>query len=350
MSMKIIGTGSYLPTEVRSNADFLNHEFLNTDGSSFGNDNESIISKFKAITGISERRYAQDHISTSDMGAAAAQAAIATSKIDPETIDYIIVAHNYGDVVNGSSDMVPSIATRIKKKLEIDNPSCVAYDVLFGCPGWVLGMTQADSFIKSGLAKTVLVIGTEALSRVLDPHDRDSMIYADGAGAVIVQKTKEPSGILGQATATHTKDEAFFIFNEQSYSSSTVDHRKYIKMYGRRIYNFALTQVPAGMKCAMDQSGRDISELKKIFIHQANEKMDDAIIERFFQLYGLTVPDHITPMNIHKMGNSSVATVPTVLDMVVNNKMKDHQLNRGDLIMFASVGAGMNINAIVYRY
>ena len=129
----------------------------------------------------------------------AAKKAIDNAGIDKETLDYIIVAHNYGDVKHGSvqSDTVPSIATRVKHNLKIQNPTCVGYDVLFGCPGWVEGMIQAYAFIKAGIAKKCLVIGAEALSRVVDPHDRDSMIYSDGAGAAVVEISEEAGGILG---------------------------------------------------------------------------------------------------------------------------------------------------------
>lgn len=352
MRAKITGVGSHIPDVVRKNEEFMNHEFLNNDGSSFGSDNATIIKKFVAITGIEERRYMSDDLLTSDIATLAAEKAIADAKCDPESIDFIIVAHNYGDVKpdGGSSDMVPSLASRVKNKLKIKSPKCVAYDVLFGCPGWVLGVTQADSFIKSGLAKKVLVIGAEALSRVVDPHDRDSMIYSDGAGAVIVEPSHDDHGILGQSTATFTEEEAFFIFNETSYNKELQDKTQYIKMYGRRIYNFALSKVPEGMKAAMDQAGVDIKDLKKIFIHQANEKMDEAIVERFYKLYDMEVPKDIMPMIIHKFGNSSVATVPTVMDLVVRNQMPQHKVEKGDVVMFASVGAGMNINAIVYRY
>ena len=352
MRAKITGVGSHIPDVVRKNEEFMNHEFLNNDGSSFGSDNSTIIKKFVAITGIEERRYMSDELVTSDIATLAAIKAIEDANCDPETLDFIIVAHNYGDINSdgGSSDMVPSLASRVKNKLGIKNPACIAYDVLFGCPGWILGVTQADSFIKSGLAKKVLVIGAEALSRVVDPHDRDSMIYSDGAGAAVLEASDNEHGIIGQATATYTEEEAFFIFNETSYNKELQDKTKYIKMYGRRIYNFALSRVPEGMKKAMEQAGVDIKDLKKIFIHQANEKMDEAIVDRFYKLYDMEVPKDIMPMIIHKYGNSSVATVPTVMDLVVHGKMPQHKVEKGDVVMFASVGAGMNINAIVYRY
>ena len=121
-------------------------------------------------------------------------------------------------------------------------------------------------------------------------------------------------------------------------------------MHGRKIYNFALTHVPQAMKSCLDKSGEKIENVKKIFIHQANEKMDEAICERFFKLYNHPMPENVMPMSIHKLGNSSVATVPTIFDLVINGQIENQEIHKGDLILFASVGAGMNINAITYRY
>ena len=351
MGITITGTGSYIPKEITSNKDFENHDFYNEDGTSFTHQNDVIIEKFKAITGISERRYAQEKYSTSDIASFAAQKAIDYAKIDPETLDYIIVAHNYGDVKHGSnqSDTVPSLASRVKSKLQIKNPSCVAYDLIFGCPGWLEAMIQANAFIKAGIAKRCLVIGAETLSRVTDPHDRDSMIYSDGAGATIIEHTEDTDGIISHATATHAIEEANYIYFGNSNNLEDQNPRKYIKMNGRKIYNFALTNVPKAMKSCLEDSGYDIKDLKKILIHQANEKMDEAIVKRFYGLYDMQAPQDIMPMTINTLGNSSVATVPTLYDLIVNNNMEGHSIKKGDLIMFASVGAGMNINAMVYK-
>ena len=351
MGITITGTGSYIPKEITTNKDFENHDFYNEDGTSFSHQNDVIIEKFKAITGISERRYAQKQYSTSDIASFAAQKAIEYAKIDQETLDYIIVAHNYGDVKHGSnqSDTVPSLASRVKSNLQIKNPSCVAYDLIFGCPGWLEAMIQANAFIKAGIAKRCLVIGAETLSRVTDPHDRDSMIYSDGAGATIIEHTEGTEGIISHATATHAIEEANHIYFGNSNNLEDQDPRKYIKMNGRKIYNFALTNVPKAMKNCLEDSGYDIKDVKKILIHQANEKMDEAIVKRFYGLYDMQAPQDIMPMTINTLGNSSVATVPTLYDLIVNNNMEGHRINKGDLIMFASVGAGMNINAMVYK-
>jgi len=353
ISSKIIGTGTYIPSVIKENKDFLNEEFLNEDGSSFNSENDVIIEKFKAITGIEERRYAEQEHNSSHLAFFAAEKAIIDAKINQEELDYIIVAHNFGDIKSGTiqSDSVPSIASRVKYQLGIENPNCVAYDILFGCPGWIEATIQAQAFIKAGMAKKCLVIGVETLSRVVDKHDRDSMIFGDGSGACVLEKTEEENkGILSHATQTFSKQEAYYLHYGNSFNSNEDANTRYIKMQGRKIYEFALINVPAAMKLALEKSGVEIDEVKKVFIHQANEKMDEAIIKRFFRLFKKKVPEGVMPLSIAKLGNSSVATVPTLLDLVLKGKLENQEVNEGDVVIFASVGAGMNINAIVYRF
>ena len=352
MNIKITGTGSYIPKIVQKNEAFQQHSFLNIDGSEIPSSNDVIVEKFKAITGISERRYAESHLTASDLGALAAEKAIKDAGVDPETLDYIILAHNFGDVKSGSiqSDILPCLAARVKNSLKIKNPKCVAYDILFGCPGWIEGVIQGQAYIKAGMAKKCLIIGAETLSRVVDPHDRDSMIYSDGAGATVIEVLDEDGGILSHESASYTHDEVYHLFFGCSNNKSLEDDTRFIKMYGRKIYEFALSNVPNAMKTCLDNSGFDIKDVKKILIHQANEKMDEAIVNRFYRLYKTPVPEGIMPMSIHKLGNSSVATVPTLLDLIKNNQMEGHEFNKGDIVIFASVGAGMHINAITYKY
>jgi 3-oxoacyl-[acyl-carrier-protein] synthase-3 len=175
------------------------------------------------------------------------------------------------------------------------------------------------------------------------------MIYSDGAGATIRETTDDEGGILAHETATFTYDEAYYLFFGNSFNKDHDPDVRYIKMHGRKIYEFALSQVPKAMKECVDASGIDISNIKKVLIHQANEKMDEAIIQRFYKLYGQKAPEDIMPMSIHKLGNSSVATVPTQYDLLVRGSLEGHSLAKGDVILFASVGAGMNMNAIVYK-
>jgi len=349
----ISGTGSYLPTKHIANADFLNRTFYESTGEKINRSNEEIISKFQQITGIDERRYVEDEFVSSDIAFFAAEKAIANSGIDKEELDYIIVAHNFGDVKHGTTrvDIVPAIAARVKHKLGILNPFTVAYDLPFGCPGWLQAVIQANYYIRSGDAKKILVIGSETLSRVSDPHDRDSMIYSDGAGAVVLSavESEEPVGILTHITRTDTFEQAFLLRMDKSYNPEK-NNELYLKMNGRKLYEYALKTVPAAIKMAIDKSGLPITDIERILIHQANEKMDDAIVNRLYELYGVKDrPEFSMPMTISWLGNNSVATLPILFDLIVNQRVDNHQLNAGDHFVFASVGAGMHVNAMVYK-
>ncbi|KAF0130317.1 MAG: 3-oxoacyl-acyl-carrier-protein synthase III [Bacteroidetes bacterium] len=350
----ITGTGSFVPTRVIRNADFTKQVFFEKDHSLVDSPGEEVARKFRDITGIYERRWADDDTNNSDMAAIAAKKAIESANIDPETIDQIIVAHNFGNVKPDSiqTDILPSLASRVKNALRIKNPACIPYDIIFGCPGWIQGMIQAHSFIQSGMAKRCLVIGSETLSRVVDKYDRDIMIFSDGAGAVIVEgiAEEEKRGLLSFSFASHTDEEVGYLYFGKSNSPDHDPNVGYMKMLGRKIYEYSLTQVPLAMKLALDRSGIPIEQLKKIVIHQANEKMDEAIVQRFFRQYHIKInTEEMMPMSIRTLGNSSVATVPTLYDMILKGEIENHQIDSGDVIMFASVGAGMNINAFVYR-
>ncbi|MFC2151005.1 3-oxoacyl-ACP synthase III family protein [Bacteroidota bacterium] len=350
----ITGTGCYIPEQRIENQDYFKSTFFEKDQTLIEGTGEEIVGKFKDITGISERRWVRQDQMASEIATFAAENAIASANIDKETIDHIIVATNFGDIIKGTiqTDFLPSISARVKSKLGIENPGCVAYDLIFGCPGWVQGIIQADSFIKTGLANRCLVIGAETLSRVVDLYDRDTMIFSDGAGAAIVEglSSNEKSGVLSSATVTHTKDEAFYLYLGKSNKPNSDPNVRYIKMHGRKIYEYSISQVPKAIKLAMDKSGLPIEDVKKVLLHQANEKMDEAIVQRFFKQYGISAEiEEVMPMNIHELGNSSVATVPTLYDMILKGKLKNHKINEGDILIFASVGAGMSINAIVYR-
>ncbi len=351
----IRGSGKYIPTQIIPNHYFLNSEFYDEQGTEIASNQQEIINKFEKITGIKERRYVTDDLVASDIGYFAAKDALESSGIDPESLDYIIFAHNFGDITasNKHTDIVPSLASRVKHKLEIINPKTIAYDLPFGCPGWVQGMIQADYFLKSGDAKRALVIGADTLSRICDPHDRDSMIYADGAGATIIEavESEYPVGILTHNTRSDTIEHAFELWMDDSYNPKYSGNEVYLKMYGRKLYNYALTHVPQTVKDSIDKAGLRIEDIDKILIHQANEKMDEAIIQRLFKLYGMkSYPKEKVPMTISWLGNSSVATVPTLLDLILKGEMDGQQINPGNQVVFASVGAGLNINSIVYKF
>jgi 3-oxoacyl-[acyl-carrier-protein] synthase-3 len=351
----IAGTGSFIPENVILNSDFMQSTFYDQDKKNIDTPNEDLISKFQKITTISERRYADDHMVTSDMAFLAAKDALESSGIDPESLDLIIVAHNFGNVKknNRKSDLVPSLAARVKYHLGIKNPNTVAFDLIFGCPGWLQGMIQADYQIKSGNAQRIMVIGAEMLSRVSDPHDRDSMIYSDGAGATILQavRSEVPLGMIAHAVRTDAFNEAHYLEMKESNSPDYSGSELYLKMQGRKLYEYALNQVPQLVKDCITKSNLEFDQISKVLIHQANGKMDEAILHRICQLFGKkSDPAKLMPMTIDKLGNSSTATLPTLLDLILKNKMKDHDLNKDDYAVFASVGAGMNINAFTYKF
>jgi 3-oxoacyl-[acyl-carrier-protein] synthase-3 len=350
----ITGSGSYIPSRKITNADFIANSFYDDDGSRLSKSNEEIIRQFELITGIRERRYVTDELVASDMAHFAGRAALESAAIDPETLDYIIVAHNFGDIRadNRRSEMVPSLAARVKHHLGIINPQTICYDLPFGCAGWLQALIQADGYIGSGNASHILVIGTETLSRVCDPHDRDSMIFADGAGAVVLSAAEDEkeNGVLAYLTRSYTGEQAYLLAMGRSYNPAYPDDTLFIKMQGRKLYEQALKLVPLMISDCMAKAGLAIGDIDQVLIHQANQKMDEAILKQLFEQHDIKqVPEHIMPMTISWLGNSSVATLPTLYDNLSKGEIANHRLIPGRTIVFAAVGAGLNMNALVYK-
>lgn len=348
----IIGSGSYLPSRVIDGSYFLESTFFDDNKILIDRPNEEIISKFVEITEIKERRYAELDEYNSDLGFRAAKEAIEEAGIDVETLDYIIYANNFGEVdKTGIPDFMPSMSARLKHKLGIKNLNCVNYDMIFGCPGWVEALILADTLIKAGRAIHILVVGGDTPSRVTDPYDRNKMIFADGAGAVVVRaEEREGVGVLASSTLCFNGEELCYLENGASLNPDDTSDKKYIRMRGRKIYEFALKYVPDAIKSTIDKAGLDISDIDKILLHQANAKMDHAMIARLYRLYGIKNYDiSVAPMTVQRFGNSSVATVPTMFNLIRKGEMPEHSFKKGGYIVFASVGAGMNINAVVYR-
>ena len=349
----ISATGSFIPPVRVPNDAFLDHDFRGSDGSKLEKSNPEILQQFEAITGIRERRYVGEHVVNSEIAWEAAREALDSSGIDPESLDGVIVAHNFGDVRRGGrSDLVPSLAARVKAKLQVRSPRAVAFDLVFGCPGWLQGVIVADAFVRSGGGRRYLVIGAETLSRVSDPHDRDSLIYADGAGATVIEakETDEAVGILSHTARSDTIDHSGMLFMGPSYNEEVFLESLFLKMEGRKLYRYALQTVAVAMKECLDRAGLGIADVTKILLHQANGKMDEAIADAFYQLAeGAQRPPDVLPMTISWLGNSSVATIPTLLDLILKGKLEGHTIRSGDLLLLASVGAGMHINAVAYR-
>jgi 3-oxoacyl-[acyl-carrier-protein] synthase-3 len=183
------------------------------------------------------------------------------------------------------------------------------------------------------------------------------MIYSDGAGATILEaiQSQDPIGILAHATRTDALEHAFLLRMEESYGLDRQTkfgpgNDLLLKMNGHRLYEYALKTVPLVVKESIDKAGLGIGDISKALIHQANEKMDEAIMQRLFRLYGQKEwPKDIMPMTISWLGNSSVATLPTMLDLILKDKLDGHGLASGEYIILVSVGAGMNVNSIVYK-
>jgi 3-oxoacyl-[acyl-carrier-protein] synthase III len=348
----IVGTGSHIPSVVVPNEAFLKHEFHGPDQKPIPKTNAEILKQFESITGIRDRRYVPDDVVTSDIAFDAARKALQSSGIDGEQLDYIIVAHNFGDVRAGStrSDLVPALAARVKNKLQIENPRTVAVDVIFGCPGWLQGVIWADAMIRAGDIRRAMIIGADTLSRISDPHDRDSLIYADGAGATILEARKTADGILAHTVRSDTLEHSSMLRMGHSYKDEAFLEALFLKMEGRKLYKYALQTVAGSIKECLEHARIGIHDVKKILLHQANGKMDEAIFEALYQLYGIeSPPAEVMPMTISWLGNSSVATIPTMLDLICKGQMRGHAIGRGDVVVMASVGAGMHINAAVYR-
>jgi 3-oxoacyl-[acyl-carrier-protein] synthase III len=353
---RIVGTGSYLPPKIVKNSHFINHQFYDAaTGKPFDKSNDEIIEKFREITNIEERRYVADEQVTSDLAVLSIKEACNSAEISKESLDFLIVAHNFGDIHgnNVRSDMLPGLANKVKMKMHIKNPKCICYDIISGCPGWTQGMIVADAFIKSGFSKRGVVVGADVLSRISDPYDRDSMIYADGAGATIVEaiENNEPVGIVAHSSRSDSISYANLLTLGGSNNPAMNGDVLWIKMAGHKLYVYAIQNVPGVVKESIEKAGIGLGDVKKILIHQANEKMDEAILSGVFKLYGeKEIPDGIMPMSIRYLGNSSTATVPTLLDLVLKGKIEGQEIIEGDYVVFCSVGAGMNINSIVYKW
>lgn len=353
---RIIGTGSFLPTQVIKNSYFNDNEFYTPSKKKIEDKtNDDIIQKFKEITNIEERRYISEDMVTSDIAAFAVEDACKSAGISMESLEFIIVGHNFGDILDGNvrTDVLPSLANKVKMKLNIKNPACICHDVVSGCPGWTQGMITADAYIKSGFHKRGVVVGADVLSRISDPHDRDSMIYADGAGATVVEavESEEPVGILSHSSRSDSVKFANLLTLGESSNPDYESDELFVKMTGHKLYVYAITTVPGVVKESIEKAGLELGDIKKIFIHQANEKMDEAILAGVLKLYGeKEIPEGIMPMSIRKLGNSSTATVPTLVDLVLKGKLEGHEVNEGDYTILCSVGAGMNINSIVYKW
>jgi len=163
-------------------------------------------------------------------------------------------------------------------------------------------------------------------------------------------KTRKAVGIVAHKTRSDAVQYAQLLRMGPSYDKSLNENDLYLKMNGRKLYEYALNHVPGLVKECMDMAGIKAKHIAKVLIHQANAKMDEAILSRLLKLYNIkTIPKDLMPMTIATLGNNSVATIPILYDLIEKGEMNGHEFHRGDYLVFASVGAGMNVNALVYR-
>ncbi|WP_422766735.1 beta-ketoacyl-ACP synthase III [Photobacterium leiognathi subsp. mandapamensis] len=318
MYSKILGTGSYLPQQVRSNADL--EKMVETS-------DEWIVAR----TGIRERRISSEDETVAVMGYQASLKAIEMAGIDKEDIDLIIVA------TSSASHTFPSAACQVQGMLDIKG--CPAFDLSAACTGFVYALSVADQHIKTGMAKNVLVIGSDALSHCCDPEDRSTIIlFGDAAGAVVIGASAEPGiisthlyadghfgGLLSLAVPEHGKD---------------FDPNKWLYMAGNEVFKVAVTQLSNLVKSTLAENNMDKSELDWLVPHQANMRIISATAKKL----SMSMDQVVVTLDRH--GNTSAATVPTALDEAV----RDGRIQRGQTLLLEAFGGGFTWGSALVKF
>lgn len=316
MYSKILGTGSYLPSQVRTNADL--EKMVDTS-------DEWIVTR----TGIRERRIAADNETVADMAFYAAEKAIEMAGIDRNEIDLIIVATTSG------SHSFPSSACQVQAKLGIKG--CPAFDLAAACSGFMYGLSVADQHIKSGMCKHVLVIGSDTLSKTCDPTDRSTIIlFGDAAGAVVIGASDEP-GIL----STHINADGEFgdlLSLEMPERGGNPD--KWLHMAGNEVFKVAVTQLSKLVKDTLATNNMHKSQLDWLIPHQANYRIISATAKKL----SMSLDQVVITLDRH--GNTSAATVPTALDEAV----RDGRIQRGHLLLLEAFGGGFTWGSALVRF
>ena len=351
----ISGTGTVIPDLLVPNSHFESNEFYDRGGKRIEKSGAEVIAKLESICGIRERRYIPFEQDSIQLMTEASRLAVEDAGLDVNQLSGIIVAHNAGNMVpdTGAFHTVPNMAAVLKHELHSANHDCFAYDMLFGCPGWLQGIIQAHQAIRAGDAERALVTGLEVASRLLDPHDPDSMILADGCGACVVSGSDNvgEKGVISYSTFSHAMDDNRIIYLGPSLKPD-VEGSCYFHMNGRAVYKYATEWVPKVIKAALDKANVTVDDVDIFLLHQANAKMLDAIAANLAGLCNVSVDDFAgkVPSTIEFLGNTSVATVPTMLDLIRKHKLDGFDIRHNDVAVMASVGAGMHCNAIVYRF
>ncbi len=324
-SVRLTGWGRYAPSQVLTNADL--ERMVDTS-------DEWIVSR----TGIRERRVAASHESTASMGAVAGLRAIHTAGLEPDDIDVIILATLTPDY------WMPSTAALVKEA--IGNTRASAFDVMAACSGFVYGYATGLAYIQAGLAQNVLVIGSELLTRFLDYTDRSTCIlFGDGAGAVVLSATDEPTAPVGIELTTEPQG-AYMIWlpaggSVAPPSSETIARGQHkIRMEGKETYRFATRTLASTALTAVGKAGWRPQDVDLFIPHQANIRIIEAVAK------GLDLPMDRMYVNLDRYGNTSAASVPIALAEAVN----EGRVQVGDRLVFVAFGAGFTSGAVAMEW
>lgn len=323
MAVKIIGTGSYLPKNIADN------HFLSTI---VDTDDEWI----RQRTGIKERHLSNGKEGTTYMATRAAEAALENAGMDAEELDMILVATVSADTY------VPSTSCSVQGTIGAVNATC--FDINAACSGFLFGLNTAYAYIEMGMAKTVLVVGAETLSREVDWSDRSSCIlFGDGAGAAIVKQVEGEGGIVASVTGSDgTQGDVLTCKGRGIQNPFHTSKRKkdFLRMEGQAVFRFAVTMVPRCIKQILKKTELDVSDIKYFVLHQANVRILELIAKR------LKVDMDKFPMNLDRYGNTSSASIPILLDELNRN----HLLETGDKLILSGFGGGLTWGAILLEW
>jgi 3-oxoacyl-[acyl-carrier-protein] synthase-3 len=321
----ITGTGMYVPDRVLSNADF--ERMVDTS-------DEWI----RERTGIRERRIAAPEQASSDLAAAAALRALEMAKVAPDELDQIVLATTSPD------RYLPSCACTVQRMIGASRAA--AWDMFAACTGFVFGLNTGRSLIASRSADTVLVIGVETLSRIVDYTDRNTcVLFGDAAGAAVLQPCEPGEGVLSVVMQSDGELGEVLVIpaggSRNPASEASVRNREhFIQMQGKKLFPFAVRSMEDSLRRALDAAGLTPDQLDRVFVHQANFRILDAVRER------LGLPPDRVPVNIDRYGNTSSASIPVLLD----EEVRAGRVKKGDIVGFSAFGGGATWGSAVMRW
>lgn len=323
MAIRIIGTGSYLPKKVADN------HFLSTI---VDTDDEWI----RQRTGIKERHLSNGKEGTTYMATHAAEAALENAGITADELDMIIVATVSADTY------VPSTSCQVQGAIGAIRATC--FDLNAACSGFLFAMNTAYAYIEMGMAKTILIIGAETLSREVDWSDRSSCIlFGDGAGAAIMRQEEGKGGLIASVTGSDGSQGDVLTCKGRGIQNPFHQSKRkkdYLRMEGQAVFRFAVTMVPRCIKQILKKTGYDTEDIKFFVLHQANVRILELIAKR------LKVDIDKFPMNLDHYGNTSSASIPIILDELNRNNL----LEPGDKIVLSGFGGGLTWGAVLIEW